>query len=217
MLFSAPTTSPAETQVADLRDYPEWHRGRERYGLWMLPVEDETVLAYIAQLRARLADLLHPCPRRQPHVTLFVCGFHAAARMHDDDFAPEALSRQLALLSAHDGVPTRLPLGRPDSFASAAFIPLGDPLTRLATWRAVLSLAASEIRQADYVPHITLGLYRRRVSAQVLRARLQSLPAPELSLPVTGLHYATYDARDPFGPLQTHHRVPLRTPETEPA
>ena len=35
MLFSDPANSPAETLVTELRDYPQWHRGRQRYGVWV--------------------------------------------------------------------------------------------------------------------------------------------------------------------------------------
>lgn len=211
MLFSDPTASPTHTQVAELRDYPEWHRGRERYGLWLLPVDDAAVLDCIADARARLADLLHPCGQRQPHMTLFVCGFPQATRVEDDDFPPGALEQQRDLLKRHAGSVASLPLAPPDSFASAAFIPVGDPLGRLAGWRTLLSHASAEIRMAAYVPHITLGLYRRRVSAEVIRERLASLPSPPASLPVKELHYATYLARDQFGPLCVQHVVPLHS------
>jgi 2'-5' RNA ligase len=209
MLFSDPLASPAETLVADLRDYPEWHRGRDRYGVWVIPVDDAVLLDYIDAARDALADLIHPSPRRQPHLTLFVCGFHGEGDA-DDDFPPQRLTQQVASLQACADSACALPLGCPDSFASAAFVPVGDPMGQLSRWRSVLGEASREIRQAPYVPHITLGLYRRCVSAEVVRRRLAAVAAPPASLAVHELRYVTYDARDQRGPLDTHDCVMLR-------
>lgn len=219
MLFSDPLASPAETLVANLRDYPEWHRGRERYGVWIAPVEQPALLAYIAEVRRELDNLLHPCPDRQPHLTVFVCGFDQPAAVHDDDFPPDRLQRQITLLEANPGAPCTLPLAAPDSFASAAFIPVGDPEGRLAQWRTLLGGASREVRQAHYVPHITLGLYRRRISADALRQRLAAIDAPNVALSINQLHYVTYDTRSHFGPLHRQHRSILTSPgkATEPA
>lgn len=208
MLFSDPIAGPTETLVADLRDYPEWHRGRRRYGVWVLPVDDPELLDYIDAARSQLADLIHPSPRRQPHVTVFVCGFHGAGE-RDDDFPLHRLDRQVALLEACANGTCALPLARLDSFASAAFIPVGDPMGQLARWRQAFGESSREIRQAPYVAHITLGLYRQRVPAQVIRQRLGDVAPPPLSLSVTELQYVTYDAHEHFGSLDCFRRVVL--------
>jgi 2'-5' RNA ligase len=212
MLFSDPLASPVETLVAELRDYPEWHRGRERYGVWIAPVEQPGLLAYIDQVRHRLGDLLHPSPQRQPHLTVFVCGFHQVHIVHDDDFPPDRLQRQITGLQPAIGAPCTLPLASPDSFASAAFIPVGDPEGRLAQWRTLLGHAHREVRQATYVPHITLGLYRRRIGADELRQRLAAIEAPRVALSIHQLHYVTYDARSQLGPLHSQHCLTLAPP-----
>lgn len=206
MLFSDPDMGPAETLVAELRDYPEWHRGRERYGVWILAVVQPELLDYVAFAREALADLLHPSPHRQPHLTVFVCGFHQGRKRADDDFSPGLLRRQLAQLRGHAGVTTTLPLAKPDSFASAAFIPVDDKDGRIAHWRSLLGSVSDEVRQSAYVPHITLGLYRRKVDAQTVRQRLAALAAPTVGLEASELHYVTYAARDQLGPLRVHRR-----------
>lgn len=211
MLFSDPENGPAETFMAELRDYPEWHRGRKRYGVWVLPITQIDVLDYVASVRDALADLLHPCPLRQPHVTVFVCGFHRPRGRNHDDFPTALLRRQRALLRREAQRPAVLPLAKPDSFAGAAFIPVDDIDGRIARWRGLLGSVASEIRQADYVPHITLGLYRQRVDASTIRQRMAALAAPPAALAATGLHYVTYNASDQRGPLRTVHRLPLST------
>lgn len=207
MLISDLKHGPSETVIAELRDYPEWHRQRQRYGVWIIPVNDPVLLDYIETVRRRLADLLHAPQQRQPHLTLFVCGFEQPSHVANDDFSPAQLHEQIELLQGLRGAACSLPLGAPDSFASAAFIPVIDPSAQLTHWRGALEVAAKEIRQAAYVPHITLGLYKRKATAAEVRQRLCELDAPSTSLRISQLHYATYDARLHLGPLETRHIV----------
>ena len=209
MLISDLKNGPSETLIAELRDYPEWHRQRQRYGVWIIPVNDPALLDYIEAARRRLADLLHPTQQRQPHLTLFVCGFEQPVHVADDDFSPAQLHDQIESLRGLHGAACSLPLGAPDSFASAAFIPVIDLSGQLTQWRCALEVAAKEIRQASYVPHITLGLYKRKAAAEEVRERLREIDAPSMSLQVSQLHYATYDARLHFGPLEAQHVVSL--------
>ena len=204
------TVSFAETTVAQVRDYPEWHRGRRRYAIWMIPIRCPRVLAHIDRVTASLADLLHPS-RRQPHITLFVCGFEGESVMHDDDFTAAQLERQLADLERLCLPPCELRIGSPDSFASAAFLTVEDPQGHLPRWRETLAAGCTEVRQAAYVPHLTLGLYRRAVRAGELRQRLERWSVSDtLPLPVAELEYATYHSGDMFGPLECRRRMPCR-------
>jgi hypothetical protein len=52
MLISDLKHGPSETVVAELRDYPEWHRQRQRYGVWIIPVNDPVLLNYIEAAQA---------------------------------------------------------------------------------------------------------------------------------------------------------------------
>jgi 2'-5' RNA ligase len=211
MLISDLKHGPSETVIAELRDYPEWHRQRQWYGVWIIPVTDPALLDYIEAMRLQLADLLHPSQQRQPHLTLFVCGFEQQVHLADDDFSPAQLHDQIESLQRLHGAACSLPLGAPDSFASAAFIPVIDPSGQLTQWRRALEGSANEVRQAIYVPHITLGLYKRKATAEEVRQRLLEIDAPSTSLRVDQLHYATYDARLHFGPLETRHVVRLES------
>lgn len=145
---------PRHTLPAELRDYPRWHRGRPHYAVWMVEVQQPALLAYIQHLQEQLADLLHPPGARQPHLTLFVCGFPQASQRYADDFTPARLDSQLQHLRPRAGSACVLPLGAADSFASAAFIPVYDPQQRLANWRQALAAGSREIRQAEYIAHI---------------------------------------------------------------
>jgi 2'-5' RNA ligase len=206
--FAVPT-SPFPFQHAlatEIRDYPEWHRGRQRYGLWMIPIECPQLLAHIERLKHELADLFHPS-QRQPHITLFVCGFEQPRALYDDDFTPAQLQQQLADLQLLASAPCTLQIGAPTSFATAAYLPVGDPAGHLRRWRVALGRASSEIRQSAYVPHVTLGLYRREISSADLHKRLQALAGPSMSLPVPALEYVTYLQNEQFSHLDCLHRI----------
>ena len=214
MLISDVKHGPSGTAIAELRDYPEWHRQRQRYGVWMIPVNDPLLLDYIEAARRRLDDLLHPSQQRQPHLTLFVCGFEQPSHTADDDFSPAQLHQQIESLQHLRGVECSFPMGAPDSFAGAPFVPVMDPHGQLSRWRCALEGAAKEVRQSTYVPHITLGLYKRKATAGEVRERLGEIEAPAMSLRVNQLHYATYDARLHFGPLETQRVISLESAQS---
>ncbi|QLF92910.1 2'-5' RNA ligase family protein [Pseudomonas sp. ABC1] len=198
------------TLPSRLGDYPDWHQGRERYGVWLMEIDSPALLAYITDVRQALADLLHPQYQRQPHITLFVCGFEQPEKRLSDDFTAQALRVQCDSLQRLAPSSFELQASHLDSFASAAFIALEDPQASLAPLRQALSQGSEEIRYASYVPHLTLGLYRQSIDAQALRQRLAALPAPPSApLRITRLLYCTYCAQEQFGPLSERYRMEL--------
>lgn len=207
--MSASGFSFSETIATERRDYPEWHKGRGRYAIWMIPIDCPRVLAYLDQVTRQLADLLHPS-QRQPHITLFVCGFEQERQVHNDDFTAAQLQQQIAALRALP-LSATLQIGRPDSFASAAYLSVADPDGHMHAWRSALADGCSEIRPMVYVPHITLGLYRQRIRADKLQERLDEVHYPsELLLPVSRLEYATYSSADMFGLLECRQTIQLQ-------
>jgi len=193
----------AATQPCTRRDFSEWHRGRERYALWAI-VPDEALLAKrLAEAEASLAGLLLPVYRRQPHITLHVCGFPANCRRYDDDFLPDQLQAQLAALALVAVSPFVLEVGGLGSFATAPYLTVDDPTGALAPLRSALAVAGGEWRESAYVPHITVGLYAGAYPvARVARGRSQ-LAADPVSLPMSRIALMTYDSRVVGGPLQT--------------
>lgn len=211
MLFSDPHHAPAQTLACELRDYPEWHRGRPRYGVWTVPVECPRLLARFERARAQLGEWLHRDYRRQAHITLFVCGFPAEQALLDDDFPLERLAAQQQALRELGAAPFELQIGGLDSFASAPFLTVSDPDQRLDALRAALGKYSAEIRQAPYHAHLTVGLYARAVPCAQMRQRLAAFTdrAP-LALPVRELHFSTYAAAELGGPLRCEQRLWLR-------
>lgn len=201
MSFSVSGFPFTETVVAQPRDYPEWHKGRNCYAIWMVPIDCPQVLGYMAGVTDQLADLLHPT-RRQPHLTVFVCGFEQPSQVQDDDFTAVQLQRQMEAMHGLQQSICTLQVGRPDSFSSAAYLSVTDPDGHLDVWRSALAEGGSEIRFGPYVPHITLGLYCQQLGVAALRERLDRVAdPPELHMPVDRLEYAHYSSTDMFGPL----------------
>src|SRR5678815_5733562 len=64
-----------------------WRRGRDRYAVWALRVTDAAVIARMAAVADRLAGAIVPVQPEDAHVTVWVCGFPAAAPRFDDDVA----------------------------------------------------------------------------------------------------------------------------------
>lgn len=212
MLISDPLTSPAHSLITEQRDYPEWHLGRSRYAAWILPVQCPHLLAHIAHLQDALGDWLHPPGRRLAHITIFVCGFISGQARRNDDFSTQQRQHQFKAIGRASRQPLRLLIGQPDSFASAAFLPVSDPSGQLQHWRALLSEHNQEVRQSPYHAHITLGLYRQRVDATLIRARLAELAEEQpRKLPVNSLQFAHYRARQLFSPLRVRQSFSLGT------
>lgn len=183
------------------RDYPAWRKGRAHYGVWLIDADTAPVRQRLAQVRAHMAPLLADS-QRQPHITLFVCGFIADVVAHDDDFTPAMLAAQQAALQALSLAPFELTIGAIDSFDSAVFLRIEDPTSALAPLRRALGTGGREIRQSAYVPHLTVGLYQGAFDKQVVAQRLLSLPAQTpIPLRVERLQFAHYRARDVGGPL----------------
>jgi 2'-5' RNA ligase len=211
MRFSDGARAPAATLPCELRDHPDWHLGRSRYSLWALPVECPAVLARLQAARQLLGDWLHPSGVRQAHITLFVCGFPCTLPRHDDDIALEQLDSQRRAIEALRMTPFELRIGGLDSFASAAFLSVQDD-GQLDQLRQTLARFAPEVRQAEYVPHLTVGLYRQAVSASNWHERAAALRnCPPLRLPVGEVQLLSYAPTEPQGALRSEARVALGT------
>lgn len=210
MLLSNPLQAPAQLQACELIDHPQWRRGRERYVLWSIPVDCPVVQARLLAARALLGDWLHPAGERQAHISLFVCGFPSANVQHDDDIALAQLAAQHQALAGLQLPPFELLIGGLDSFSSAAFLQVSGT-EHLPQLRLALSGIAPEVRQAPYIPHLTVGLYRAAASANEWRRRTQPMhELPRLRLPVHELQLVSYAAHEPLGALRVEARIALR-------
>lgn len=203
--------------ACELRDYPEWHKGRQRYAVWVLSIDSEAIQHRLQSARHLLQDWVHPVGERQAHITLFVCGFPARYTVHDDDFSQSQLEQQRQALKQLNAHPFQLQIGGAASFSSAAYLQVHDPAQGLARIRKALSNCSHEIRQSPYTPHLTIGLYQKAIDRSLIEQRLALVESQPLELKVLQLHYATYQADAQHGQLDYEQSWRLRCSISSPA
>ena len=199
-----------ETLPTKNRDYQGWHRGRKKYAAWTIDIQDPPVQSRFDAARAHLSDFLLKPYFRQAHVTLFVCGFLADVERFDDDFSTDGLKRQLQALKEARLAPFEIEIGGIDSFATAPFLEVFDVTGGIEKIRNVLSSTHAEIREAAYVPHVTLGLYKDRFARKMVAERVSVLsPESRIIYWVDEIHLMTYSALEIAGPLKRHRTIQL--------
>lgn len=196
------------------RDFVEWRRGRRHFAVWALDLDVAPVRAASAAACAALAPLLRHDYRRQPHLTLGICGFAAPQAHHADDFTPAALAAQTAALVSARVPPFEITIGPAASFTSAAYLQVDDPDGGIAALRRALVRASPDIDVAP-PPHVSVGLYATAVPMRTVQARLRSAPVAPLRLRVNQLACMVYEAADIGGPLRTVRRLVLSDGPTE--
>ncbi len=201
-------TDDGRTLPSVQRDFVEWRRGRRHYAVWALDVDLPGVRAASEAGRAALSPWLLPAQGRQPHVTIRVCGFPALQVHEPDDFGFDELAAQTAALARARIVPFHIEIGAPDSFASAAYLGVGDPEGGIAALRRTLG----EVSDADvkaHPPHVTFALYRGAFALPEVHRRLRRWTLPPLRLAIDRVHCMHYDAAVIDGPLTSFYSFNL--------
>jgi 2'-5' RNA ligase len=202
MLHQCPTTIPAE-----IRDYPEWRRGRDTYAVWILPVDNGLIQTKFKAAREHLSGYLLEPYRRQPHITLFVCGFLVQKALYNDDFTLAQVQSQLQDLEEANILPFEIEIGGLNSFASAPFLEVSNPDGCIGHLREILSRGAREFRTAPYTPHLTVGLYGGAFPSKELAEWMMHFPANPIKLKIEQIAFATYRAQEITGGLT--HRLEI--------
>ena len=207
MLHQSLTTIPAE-----IRDFTEWHHGRTQYAVWVLGCEDNPVIqAKFEAARALLNGYLLEPYDRQPHITLFVCGFLVASAHYNDDFTQNQVEAQIQVLESARIDAFEIEINGLNSFASAPFLEVHDPDGGIARLRDVLSGGAPEFRTAPYRPHMTVGLYASAFPSQDVLARMAAFITEPICWRVAQVSLTTYQASEVVGKLSYRYRYGLRT------
>jgi 2'-5' RNA ligase len=197
VLHQTPTTIPSER-----RDFPEWRRGRESYAVWVLRCdESRAIQEKFTAAREHLNGYLLEPYRRQPHITVLVCGFLVEEHRYSDDVTRAELDAQLHALGEAGIGPFEIEIGGMNSFASAPFLEVRDPGGGIPHLRRVLSHGAREFRTAPYRPHLTIGLYSDAFPSQEVLARLAGFSGEPVRWVVERVTLATYRAETFAGKL----------------
>lgn len=201
------TTTPAadsHTLCNVRRDFPEWHLGRQHYALWALQVDTAPVRQRMEDAQAHLAHHLLEDYRRQPHITVGLCGFLSATPQHADDFGLEALRAQLTALRQVRPVPFSLRVGGLASFTSVPYLSVQADAGHLEALRLCLAGAGMHSPPGHYTPHVTVGLYAGVWPLSDLQEQFSRFTgtAP-LPLTLRGISLVSYAPHEIGGPLQT--------------
>ncbi len=194
------------------RDFPKWHRGRPRYYLWALEMDDRKVARAMAAAQAHLAGHLLAGYVRQPHVTLTLCGFPTSHHRCEDEFGAEDFAAWMRALAAQAPDPFRVEIGGLASFSSAPFFSVADPEAGIARLRRALAGRAHHDSGAPYLPHLTVGLYGGAWAVLPLAGRLSAYdgPSPGVCL-VDRVSLMSYEAAVIGGPLRREASFDLAT------
>lgn len=206
MLYQKQQTIPASQ-----RDPVEWRRGRTTYGLWLVALGTEEISKKVETAREHLSDFLLMPYHRQPHVSIFICGFPAEAATFDDDYSTEQFHGHTELLYKAAIKPFVIEVGGLNSFASAPFLEVRDLDNGIGRVRAVLSTTTQEIGRTSFTPHVTVGLYSRAFQSRIVAERISTFQGKPISLFVERLTFATYEAREIAGTLTGKHTVILQS------
>ena len=198
-----------ETIPAGKRDYVEWHRGRTTYGLWLVELGTEEISQKVEAAQEHLSDFLLKPYHRQPHISLFICGFLAENPSFDDDYSTEQLQAHAELLISASIKPFAIEIGGLNSFASAPFLEVRDPDNGIERVRAVLSTTTREIGRSSFTPHVTVGLYSQSFQGRDVAGKISTFQSKPIRLIVERVTFATYEAREIAGALTRKHTIPL--------
>lgn len=192
------------TSVSIQKDFVDWRKGRQRYAVWAVDVDTASLRGVADRLRNALDDSLFPEYRRQPHITLRIGGFPAPERGFDDDYTPEDFSRHLDALIQARIQPFYITLGPPQTFPSAPYLSVTDHTRGLAQLRHAFPGVEPGGTDFRFVPHVTLGLYCRRVPvAQVIERMAACAGLLPMPLEVRRIALMTYEASILTGPLHS--------------
>lgn len=190
------------------RDFPEWHKGRGRYAVWVLELDDPGLLDVLGRARDRFSDVLLTPYNRQPHVTVSIGGFIVPRASLDDDYSDVARAQDINALESARLPPFMLTLGPLDTFSTALHFHIQDSSGTIATIRKLLNRGWDEGRTEPYVAHVTVGLYSVAVPMNEIQRRLAAFPSHSpTSCTIHSLSLMTYEASVTGGPLTLVTRV----------
>ncbi len=177
-----------------------WHRGRLRYYVLALCLADPEITDRITETRRCLGAYLVPDHRRQPHVTVFVCGFAVQHPEWSDDIEWN-LIRSMCEAAIRPGPTVQLEIGGFNSFTSTPFLEVyPDPTLMMA--RQALTAIRTEPRSMPYLPHVSVGRWSKAHNTSAVVAATEELRnLPRIST-CADIQLASYDANDADGPLR---------------
>lgn len=171
----------------------QWAAGRPAYAVWLALIDDESVLARVAEVAQALAPWCLPGYLRQPHITIAAAGFPTDLPVGDEDYGVTSFTENVASLQALAMPAFDIQVGGANSFGTAPYLEVYDVTEGLRTLQGQLCAWTRAGKSMCYLPHITVGMYQDDTAFAPVHAALtpwRELPA--LTLPVRELTLAVY-------------------------
>lgn len=182
------------------RDFVEWHKGRERYAIWAIEINDEEWIGDLLKARDYLGEYLLQGRHRVAHITLFACGFFEENSV--------LIESQMLAIKQAELKSFNIGLSELDSFLSAPYFSISDETNSIKNIRDVLEKHILEDRSRVYAPHMTVGLYDDAYSTVLLSEKIKTYEiAPVSESIVRKISLMTFETKNIFSPLSTEYEL----------
>ena len=141
-------------------DFYDWHKGRSKYAVWVLELDDDPFLQRYREAQHHLSPYLISTYVRKPHITLAPCGFLSSEKQYCDDYCLDAIKKDIEqILSLKLNVIEVAIRNVLISYAIAPGFEVLDIQGNLTQLNDQLSKRDHFEENYDYFPHVTVGLY----------------------------------------------------------
>ena len=189
----------------------EWHKGRNRYSVWLLRLNHEEIRRRCRLITSSLQPWLHPQPLDDLHITLAIAGFPGFVCMRNDDVDNATLRHQAQSVAQMD-LALQLYVHGACSFLSAPYLDVSDDGEALQRLRSVLDPPGRALTIETFIPHVTLGRWRGGHCTTMLANVLKPFwDLPALAIEPAAVELVEFATDDPEARLITRVVVPLRT------
>lgn len=183
------------------QDYPDWHKGRQQFGLWYIEINSPIIVDYCQRIQKQFDNFLQPNYQRQFHITLFINGFWVKNKQLSDEFDKNQLDLHIQALTSLQLSTFDLTLNKINSFKNVLLIHIDDNNHQLVKIRQILQLFSDEISPTSYYPHITLGFYQQNFLGQKIFDKIRQINLQNLEFTVDKLIFGTYQSQELQGKL----------------
>lgn len=192
------------------KDFSDWHKGRQKYAVWIVEVNDATFLQRYYEAQRHLAPYLIDSYQRKPHITLAPCGFLASTQHYVDDYCPHHLESDLEkILSLKQYEITAVIHSALISYAIAPGFEVLDTQHDLSTLNRLLARSDS-FGDSVYFPHVTVGLYNDEWPTNLILKELKAFTIDDnIVLKINAIKLVSYAPTEPGGALKDELTINL--------
>lgn len=141
-------------------DFYDWHKGRSKYAVWVLELDDDQFLQRYFDAQHHLSSYLISTYVRKPHITLAPCGFLMPEKNDIDDYDIQTLEQDIEdILSLKLNTIEIAIRNVLISYAIAPGFEVLDLQGDLKRLNDSLAKHDHFEENYNYFPHVTVGLY----------------------------------------------------------